>query len=111
CQNRDFLYDRIDRRVDEMIQKGLVKEAERYYSNDYSSTSSQAIGYKEIKPFLDGESSLSQCIDNLKKATRHYAKRQLTWFRRNSDSLVFYIDNYSSLDELTKDVLNTIRRE
>lgn len=111
CKNRDYLYDRINRRVDLMMQKGLLREAENYYKNFYSSTSSQAIGYKELKPYLDGNLSLEKCVENLKKATRNYAKRQLTWFRRNELSHTLYIDEYNSIQQLTQEVINIFRRE
>ena len=108
CKNRDYLYRRIESRVDRMLEAGLVEEAKRYYSLGCSSTSSQAIGYKELKPFLDGVASLDECVDNLKKATRNYAKRQLTWFRRNKDAKEFFIDEYSSLEDLTEEVLKAL---
>lgn len=111
CKNRDYLYDRINRRVDLMMQKGLLQEAENYYKNFYSATSSQAIGYKELKPYLDGNLSLERCVENLKKATRNYAKRQLTWFRRNELSHTLYIDEYNSIQQLTQEVINIFRRE
>lgn len=111
CESRDYLYDRIDRRVDVMIKNGLLREAELYYKNNYSQTSSQTIGYKELKPYLDGECELNECIDNLKRATRNYAKRQLTWFRRYKDAHVFYIDKYVTSDELFFDVMKVLDRE
>ena len=92
ASDRNVLYDRIEKRVDEMVEKGLVKEAEEFFSKPISSTAKQAIGYKELKPFLDGKASLDSCIDRLKTETRHYAKRQLTWFRKNSLINRIYID-------------------
>lgn len=81
--NRAQLYDRINRRVDGMIETGLVEEAKQFFAGDHHATSRQAIGHKELAPYLAGELSLAQATENLKKETRHYAKRQLTWFRRN----------------------------
>lgn len=81
--DRDKLYDRINRRVDIMVEQGLVEEAREFFANDYSKTSFNSIGCKELKPFIDGNSTLSDCLDRLKLSTRRYAKRQLTWFRRN----------------------------
>ncbi len=81
--DRQALYDRINLRVDRMLQNGLVEEARQYYSLPVSVTASQAIGYKELKPFLDGDLPLDAAAENLKRATRRYAKRQLTWFGRN----------------------------
>ena len=83
--DRDALYDRINRRVDMMIQNGLVEEtAELLKNNDLrdGTTAYQAIGYKELFPYFKGEKSLDECIDKLKQATRNYAKRQITWFSR-----------------------------
>lgn len=104
-KNREYLYDRINKRVDIMIQQGLVEEAKNFYSKKIGNTSSQAIGYKELKPYLDDLLSLDECVENLKKATRNYAKRQMTWFRRNSKINYFYIDDYADKQSLTDDVL------
>ena len=82
-QDRQLLYDRIDRRVDDMLARGLLEEARAYYRLPRAATASQAIGYKELKGYFSGELTLEEAADNLKKATRRYAKRQLTWFRKN----------------------------
>lgn len=82
-KDRDALYSRIDKRVDNMLSSGLLEEAEKYISLDPGTTAVQAIGYKELKPYFDGVLTLDEAVDNLKRATRRYAKRQLTWFRRN----------------------------
>lgn len=103
-KNRENLYERINRRVDIMIQEGLIKEAEEYFSTNLGSTAVQAIGYKELKPYFDGEKSLDECIEILKRSTRRYAKRQLTWFRRNEEINWFFVDDYEKSDELTEDV-------
>lgn len=82
-ESRDILYSRIDQRVDMMIESGLREETEFLLSNGYlsdSNTASQAIGYKEYLEFLRGEVSEAEAIEKIKLATRHYAKRQLTWF-------------------------------
>lgn len=80
---RENLYDRINRRVEAMMEAGLLDEARRI-SSVYGGTARQAIGYKELEAFLNGSATLEACIDALKQATRRYAKRQLTWFRRDS---------------------------
>ena len=82
-RDRQLLYDRIEQRVDAMFAAGLVEEARRYVSGSNGTTAAQAIGYKELAPYLSGELSLQEVRDNLIRATRRYAKRQLTWFRRN----------------------------
>ena len=81
--DRKHLYDRINSRVDAMINAGLVDEARRFFSLDNTATSAQAIGFKELLPFIDGQKSLEECVGILKQKTRNYAKRQLTWFRRD----------------------------
>ena len=82
---REALYARIDRRVDEMLQSGLVDEVRRLMKNEAAfSTAAQAIGYKEIAAALRGECALAEAVETLKRSTRNYAKRQLTWFRRDA---------------------------
>ncbi len=90
-ENRQKLYDRINQRVDRMVEKGLVDEARQELSNA-GLTSKQAIGHKELKPYFDGSISLDTAINNLKIQTRRYAKRQLTWFRRNEKIIWLYGD-------------------
>ena len=85
-KSREWLYDRINRRVDIMAEKGLVKETQTLLAKhgrikNFIST----IGYKEILECIDGNCSLDEALDKLKQHTRNYAKRQLTWFRRNQD--------------------------
>lgn len=99
AQNRQYLYDRINYRVDLMLEQGLVEETKQFFALNLGSTAKQAIGYKEIKPYLDGLVSLEDASDKLKMETRRYAKRQLTWFRRN-DSI-----NWLTIDSMTKDEL------
>lgn len=83
AEDRQFLYDRINLRVDMMLSEGLIDEAKEFYSLEHSKTAKQAIGYKELKPYLDGLVPLEDAVEKLKMETRRYAKRQLTWFRRN----------------------------
>lgn len=81
--NRELLYKRIETRVDQMVAEGLVEETRRLMADgvfERSVTAAQAIGYKELFPYLKGEASLESCIEELKAATRRYAKRQVTWF-------------------------------
>lgn len=97
--DRQFLYDRINKRVDIMVKNGLVEEAEKVLKSDLSETASKAIGYKQLKPYFEGAASLEECIDKIKTETRHYAKRQLTWFRRNNNINWINIDELKSIDE------------
>ncbi|MBR2908274.1 MAG: tRNA (adenosine(37)-N6)-dimethylallyltransferase MiaA [Clostridia bacterium] len=86
--DRALLYERIDRRVDLMIKAGLIEETEQLLREgvfDVSETAAQAIGYKELLPYLRGECPLSEAVERLKTATRRYAKRQMTWFRAHGD--------------------------
>lgn len=99
-KDREILYDRINRRVDIMIENGLVEEAREYFSLSPENTSAQAIGHKEIAGYLRGEITLPEAADNLKKATRHYAKRQLTWFRRNENINYIYCDTFESSEKM-----------
>lgn len=88
CRDRAVLYSRIDRRVDEMVENGVLDEARQVYDHrDAYRTAAQAIGYKEFFPYFEGTADLTECTERLKQATRNYAKRQLTWFRRQNDAV------------------------
>ena len=89
---RDILYERIDKRVDQMLEEGLVKEVEglKREGGHRGMVSMQGLGYKEILAYLEGEYPLEEAVRILKRDTRHFAKRQLTWFRRESD--VIWVD-------------------
>ena len=101
-EDREKLYERIDLRVDLMIEKGLLEEAKSLYDEGIfeTKTASQAIAYKEFLPYFGGEDSLENCIEILKRNSRRYAKRQLTWFRRNKDIKWILRDNMTSDDIL-----------
>ena len=93
CANdRQYLYDRINCRVDQMLSNGLLEEAKAFFALKKAATSKQAIGYKELYPYLNGECSLEQAIEKLKMETRRYCKRQLTWFRKSTDYMKLEID-------------------
>lgn len=109
CKNRENLYERINRRVDLMLEQGLLEEAEAVLKSDLSETAQKAIGYKELKPYFNGELPLSDCIEQLKMNTRRYAKRQLTWFRRDENINWLFIDEYGSFEELYTQSLNLIK--
>ena len=100
AQNRQYLYNRINRRVDIMLNMGLEAEAREYLAKVNTATSSQAIGCKELKPYFDGEISFESAVENLKQSTRRYAKRQLTWFRRNACINWLFIDKYEEKEGL-----------
>ncbi|MCI7085682.1 tRNA (adenosine(37)-N6)-dimethylallyltransferase MiaA [bacterium] len=108
CRDREKLYDRINRRVDIMVENGLVKEAEEFFSSKSSETAVMAIGYKELLPYFNNEATLDECLEKLKMNTRRYAKRQLTWFRRDQDINWIYIDECENFGELFSKAVNII---
>ena len=99
--DREKLYERVDSRVEIMMADGLLDEVETLYRAGMLSggTAAQAIGYKELKPYLDGLLSLNEAVEKLKMESRRYAKRQLTWFRRNKEI------HWLNIDTLTADGL------
>lgn len=99
-KDRQKLYDRINLRVDMMLKAGLLNEAEAFFNTKASNTAVQAIGYKELEPYIKNEAELYDCVDALKRATRRYAKRQLTWFRRDKNTNWFFVDEYNTSAEL-----------
>ena len=109
--DRDNLYRRVDSRVDLMMKEGLVDEVSSLLSKGLlkkNTTAAQAIGYKEIVEYLEGECTLDEAVEKLKLSTRRYAKRQLTWFRHNENAKRLYIDwedgKMKSLDELLSEL-------
>ena len=97
--DREKLYERINLRVDLMLSKGLLKEAEETFSQSDNKGAFQAIGHKELYPYFEGNISLEEAAELLKQQTRRYAKRQLTWFRRDTRINWLYPD-------LTNDVFS-----
>lgn len=110
ASDREVLYDRINRRVDLMMDSGLLQEANRFYQNGSGDTASAAIGYKELLPYISGEQELQICVANLKRATRRYAKRQMTWFRRDPFVRWFHIDELS-FDQIQSEASKMIKKE
>lgn len=99
-KDRQKLYDRINKRVDLMLEAGLENEV-RQMLGKQGLTARQAIGHKELQPYIDGDITLAEAVENLKRETRRYAKRQLTWFRRNENINWLYADEMSR-DELVE---------
>ena len=87
--DRQVLYDRINHRVDLMLEKGILDEVKWLYDNHRNVQAARAIGYKELFPYFTGDASLEDCVEKLKQNTRRFAKRQLTWFR-NRMAVNFY---------------------
>jgi len=104
---REVLYNRINQRVDEMIKNGILEEA-KYVKNlklSIENTALQAIGYKEFFKYIDSEETLGEAILKLKQATRNYAKRQITWFKKLGSD--YTID----INDLKDDIYENIRRD
>lgn len=94
-RDRAALYERIDQRVDAMLAAGLLEEAKALRACPEADTVRQAIGYKELYAYLDGACSLQQAAEDIRRATRRYAKRQLSWFRHRGDYYPLYADEMS----------------
>lgn len=105
---RDILYDRINRRVDIMVKDGLFEETENLISLGVKPemTSMQGLGYKQAYKYLTGVYSRDEAIDAIKKETRHFAKRQLTWFRKEKDVVFVDKTEFSSDDEIIERILS-----
>ena len=109
--SRDNLYKRIDDRVDEMIKDGLVDEVKSFYDKNVSSKAIQtAIGYKELYKYFDGEINLEEAIDLIKKNSRHYAKRQYTWFN-NQMNIKWFNTNYDDFNKTISEVEKYIKTQ
>lgn len=98
---RELLYDNINKRVDEMIEKGLINEVNRL--KNFKKTK-DIIGYKEIIKYLNSEITLEEAIDEIKKNTRKYAKRQYTWFKNQMDDINWFETNYDNFDKVVKKI-------
>lgn len=108
---REQLHERINRRVDIMLGNGLEQEARRCFEQKNRPTAAQAIGCKELYPYFRGERTLPDCVEELKLRTRQYAKRQLTWFRRDSRFNRIVIRPGDGLAEVTRMASEIIDRE
>ena len=108
--NREKLYHRIDQRVDKMMTEGLVEEVDSLLKAGYGRelNSMQALGYKEIAAYLHGEMSEEEAVRILKRDTRHYAKRQLTWFRRDRRIYWVNVDNFFNRSALLENIIRYI---
>ncbi|NYF24311.1 tRNA (adenosine(37)-N6)-dimethylallyltransferase MiaA [Sporosarcina sp. JAI121] len=106
--NRDVLYERIDRRVDMMMEKGLLEESERLWHEGIRGVQSvQAIGYKELHQYIEGKVLLDEAIELIKKNTRNYAKRQMTYFRNKLD--VTWFDAERGTVEIVEGILEILK--
>lgn len=100
--DRKVMYEKINDRVDLMIKNGLLDEISKLLNNGYSfdSAAFRAIGYKEFKPYFSGDETIDSCVQSLKQNTRHYAKRQVTWFKQ-WQNFAYYV-NASDMENISK---------
>lgn len=110
-ENREKLYDRINKRVDIMAQNGLLDEAKAAYSNPLFKGAKYAIGHKELFDFFLGEISLNEALENLKMQTRRYAKRQITWFKRNKNIIWLNPEEQDYLNLAKSKIEEFLRKE
>lgn len=109
--DRENLYKRIDGRVDQMIKDGLIDEVKSFYDNNINSKAiNTAIGYKELYKYFNNEISLDEAIELIKKNSRHYAKRQYTWFNNQMD-IEWFNTNYSDFNKTIKEVEEYIKTQ
>ncbi len=108
--NRELLYDRINRRVDQMIESGLETEVRKLLSFGISSdaTAMQAIGYKELVSYFEGKCTMDAAVENIKRASRRYAKRQMTWFRRNESINWIAVDKTKNFSDVLQSSINFV---
>lgn len=109
-RDREKLYRRINERVTKMAENGMVEECRAVYENKRLGTVCQAIGYKELIPYFNGEADLEECLDKIRQSSRRYAKRQLTWFRRDYRINWIYLDDFTNFDEIIEICKKTIAK-
>lgn len=105
---REDLYNRINLRVDEMVKQGLFDEVLKFYNQGITGQSVQAIGYKEIYDYYDGNCNYEETIERIKQASRRYAKRQLTWFKNKMDAH-WFDPSKQSINEIASEIINQIK--
>lgn len=109
-EQREDLYERINTRVDLMLKAGLLEEARDFFTHNDYITAAQAIGYKELKPYLDGVEPLDECVERLKRETRKYAKRQLTWFRKDVRIQRISVTKNVNYEKILKNAENLLKK-
>jgi tRNA dimethylallyltransferase len=107
--NREDLYANIELRVDKMIDNGLIEEIKYILDKGYSKSlnSLNTVGYKEIISYLEGEISLERAVELIKRNTRRYAKRQMTWFRKVEDINWIKVSSFDDLDRISEEILKS----
>ncbi len=111
--DRQILYNRIEKRVDIMLEQGLVKEVEALYREGYDSNlvSMQGLGYKEILAYLKGECTLEEAVYVLKRDTRHFAKRQITWFKREKEITWVNKNEFASEEDILPFMIEKLKEK
>lgn len=112
-KNREELYDGIEKRIDMMLEKGLLNEVTYLKNSGYSreDVAMQGLGYKEILDYLEGKTSLEEAVYILKRDTRHFAKRQITWFKREKDAIWLNKSDYSDEKEVLQRMLDILKEK
>lgn len=110
-EDREQLRERINRRVDAMLERGLLDEARQCFAQPSRPTAAQAIGIKELYPYLRGERTLEECVEELKLRTRQYAKRQMTWFRRDKRIKHIIVGKNDEFEDIVRMALQIIEGE
>jgi len=109
--DRSFIYERINRRVDRMLEEGLLEEARWLYDHYPDVQASKGIGYKELFPYFKGEQSLEEASETLKRNTRRFAKRQLTWFRNRMEVSFYAISAPRFKEQVLADVKEFLKND
>ena len=109
--DREKLYQRIDQRIDIMLESGILDEVEAVMKRGLTKEhlSMQAIGYKEFFPYFQGECTLDDAVNQLRLDTKHFAKRQMTWFRREKDVIFVNKDNYANEEEILEYMVHILK--
>lgn len=107
---RKILYENIEKRVDKMIENDFVEEVKNILKKGYNKNlnSLNTVGYKEIIQYLDGEITFERAVELIKRNTRHYAKRQITWFRKDQRIQWFEVNDINELDQIAKKIIQTL---
>lgn len=112
--DREVLYNRINTRVDKMVKDGLVQEVKSFYPDGLGKTAKAAIGYKELYEYFDGLITLDEAIEKIKQNSRHYAKRQMTWYRNKENTKIINVDINNlnkTIDEIMQLIMNHIEKD
>jgi tRNA dimethylallyltransferase len=107
---RSQLYRRIEIRIDKMMEQGFLKEVRGLLDRGYSSqlTSMKSLGYKELGAYLNGNMSLEEAVEMLKRNTRRFAKRQLTWFKRDNKITWLDISRQPAMDDIVQEIIKIV---